>query len=82
MLEADSPQKVCLTGAMQFLYFQGVDLVPTDIAAGLILVHREQERKALRLSSVSVERTRPRSASYETFSANTSSDIERLELTL
>lgn len=59
-------------------FFQGVDLVPTDIAAGLILVHREQERKASQLSSVSIETNRPSSSSYETFSANTSShDIER-----
>ena len=30
---------------MQHVYFQGIDLVPTDIAAGLKLVQREQERK-------------------------------------
>ncbi|XP_060599676.1 diacylglycerol lipase-beta-like isoform X2 [Ruditapes philippinarum] len=36
-------------------FFQGVDLVPTDVACGLILVHREQEREANTLMSIRIE---------------------------
>lgn len=58
-------------------FFKGVDLVPTDIAVGLLLVHREQERKALRISSVAIETSTPRPASGERLSVNTSNGIER-----
>ncbi|KAK3601848.1 hypothetical protein CHS0354_041771 [Potamilus streckersoni] len=54
-------------------FFKGVDLVPTDIAAGLILVYREQERKNNRLSIVTIDHDSPpaRSQSSYTFSQPT-----------
>ena len=51
---------------------------------GLLLVHREQEKKLLRLSSVAVETTAPRSGTVErlshSHSVNASNGIERLVL--
>jgi len=37
---------------LTFTFVQGVDLVPTDIACGLILVQREQKREECRLAAV------------------------------
>ncbi|KAL3876663.1 hypothetical protein ACJMK2_034468 [Sinanodonta woodiana] len=54
-------------------FFKGVDLVPTDIAAGLILVYREQERRNNRLAIVASDHDSPRtrSQSSDTFTQPT-----------
>jgi len=56
--------------------FQGIDLVATDIAAGLILVQREQDLLAGRLTSVETKDSRGDQSfgsGYETFSSILSS---------
>ncbi|XP_053393222.1 diacylglycerol lipase-beta-like isoform X2 [Mercenaria mercenaria] len=53
----DENSKNAFSGVAEIMsnFFKGVDLVPTDVACGLILVNREQEREEYRLSSVRVE---------------------------
>ncbi|KAL4240297.1 hypothetical protein ACF0H5_001090 [Mactra antiquata] len=47
-------------------FFHGVDLVPTDIACGLILVHREQQKEKNRLMSVKIEPVRRQNSTGST----------------
>ncbi|XP_052059315.1 diacylglycerol lipase-beta-like [Mytilus californianus] len=55
-------------------YFKDVDLVPTDIAAGLILVHKDQEKQISDLPSISYDTFTNGAASRSNGQASTSTE--------